>query len=208
MVRRYHHGGALAGITRDWFPGLGRAIGEIRASERLRHSGIATPEILAVYSKRSLLGLRRSCLLSRLVPDGENLRQWVRRNNAGAGAWRPMMQRVAGGISDLHAAGCFHRDLNLSNLLVSSGRIWILDLDGAKLEDPLGIAPRGRNILRLYRSLIRESGRAEPLSPRDRVRFLRHYARKDRRLLRLVLAWSNAHGAGVRLRASFRGGAS
>ena len=167
-----------------------QAAGEALASEWTHRkaliSGISTPEILAVYSKRSLVGLRRSCLLSRLVPDGENLRQWVRRNNAGAGAWRLMMQRVAGGISDLHAAGCFHRDLNLSNLLVASGRIWILDLDGAKLEDPLGIAPRGRNLLRLYRSLIRESGRAEPLSPRDRVRFLRHYARGDRRLGRLL----------------------
>jgi tRNA A-37 threonylcarbamoyl transferase component Bud32 len=205
VMRRYHHGGALRGITRDYFPGMGRALLELRASDRLRQCGVATPEILAVFSRRYAFGLRRGFLLSRFVPDGENLRQWVRRSGTKAGSWKPILSEVARTVASLHAAGCKHGDLNLSNLLLARRKIWILDLDGARLRIELGVAERGRNLLRLYRSLCKESRRGEPLSSKERLLFLRHYARGNPRLLRALVVWGNARWWGAAVRRGFVG---
>jgi len=183
VVRRYLHGGLLAGVTRDLFVGAQRPVREIEASERIRLRGVATPEILAVYLRRSFPGFYRSCLLSRLVPQAENLRQWLGREGRDPARWGPMLDQVARALSSLHDAGCLHRDLNLGNLLVAPTGIWILDLDGAVMKDVLEIPERGASLMRLYRSLCKESGMKEPLSPRQRAFFLRHYARRDRRLL-------------------------
>jgi len=183
VVRRYLHGGLLATVTRDLFVGVQRPMRELEASERIRQGGVATPEILAVYLRRSFPGFYRSCILSRLVPQAENLRQWLGRAGRDPARWGPMLDQVARALSSLHDAGCLHRDLNLGNLLVAPTGIWILDLDGAVMKDVLAIPERGANLLRLYRSLCKESGMKEPLSPRQRALFLRHYARRDRRLL-------------------------
>lgn len=183
VVRRTLHGGLLAGVTRDLFAGAQRPLLEIEASERIRLSGVATPEILGVYLRRSFPGLYRSCILTRLVPQAENLRQWLGRGGRDPARWGPMLDQVARAISSLHDAGCFHRDLNLGNLLVAPTGIWILDLDGAVMKGVLAVPERGANLLRLYRSLCKESGMKEPLSPRQRAFFLRRYARRDRRLL-------------------------
>jgi tRNA A-37 threonylcarbamoyl transferase component Bud32 len=100
-----------------------------------------------------------------------------------------MIDQVASALSGLHDAGCRHRDLNLGNLLTAPTGIWIIDLDGAQLKPRLNIAERGANLMRLFRSLCKESGRAEPLSSRMRVRFLRHYTKRDRRLLSELSLW-------------------
>ena len=184
VVRRYLHGGALARWTRDLFPGGRRPLREIEVSERIRRKGVATPEVLAVYSRRSFSGLRRACILTRRVAEAENLRQWL----GGAGRqeeqWGTMLRSVARAVRSLHDAGCWHRDLNLGNLLAAPAGIWILDLDGAVVKDEMEIRERGGNLMRLYRSLCKETGRGRPLSPRQRLDFLRHYARGDRALFR------------------------
>ena len=184
VIRRYMHGGLLAGLTQDLFPAGSRPIREIKASEGIRLKGVATPEVLAVYSRRALPGLHRSCILTRLVLQAENLRQWLGRAGREPVQWGPILSQVARAVFSLHEAGCFHRDLNLGNLLVAPTGIWILDLDGAVMKNSLGVRERGANLMRLYRSLCKETGMSEPLSPRQRARFLRYYAGGDRGLHR------------------------
>ena len=200
VVRRRLHGGLLAKVTRDLFAGARRPVREIEASERIRLGGVATPEILAVYLRRPFPGLYRSCILSRLVPQSENLRQWIGGAGRDPACWGPMLARVARALCSLHDEGCFHRDLNLGNLLVAPAGIWILDLDGAVMRDALAIRERGANLLRLYRSLCKESRRKEPLSPRQRALFLRHYAQSDRRLFGDLSSYLRARWARERLR--------
>lgn len=203
VVRRYLHGGALARWTRDLFPGRRRPLREIEASERIRRKGVATPEILAVYSSRSFPGLHRACILTRLVPEAENLRQWL----GGAGRqemqWGAMLRRVARTVRSLHDAGCRHRDLNLGNLLATPAGIWVLDLDGAVVKDELEVRERGANLMRLYRSLCKETGKGRPLSPRQRLGFLRHYARGDRTLFRELFLHLKARWGREGLRRAF-----
>ena len=83
---------------------------------------------------------------------------------------------AARAIATLHAAGCSHRDLNLSNLLLTRERVWLLDLDGAQLRPGIRLCRRSDNLLRLYRSMAKETGRPEPLSLRERWIFLKAYS--------------------------------
>jgi hypothetical protein len=69
--------------------------------------------------------------------------------------------------------------LNLGNLLLAADRVFVLDLDQARLQQPIRLQSRCSNLLRLYRSLAKETGRPEPLSLRDRRWFLRAYARDN-----------------------------
>jgi len=200
VVRRYFHGGLLAGATRDLFPSLRRPRQELEVSEQLRRSGVATPEILAIYARRLFPGLYRACLLSRLVPESENLREWIRGSRRSPSERQGISAQVARAVFSLHAAGCLHRDLNLSNLLHSPSGIWLLDLDGARVKNSLKTGERGTNLLRLYRSACKESGTSEPLSPRERILFLRHYSGGDRRLFRDLAAWLRSRWAGEGIR--------
>jgi tRNA A-37 threonylcarbamoyl transferase component Bud32 len=186
VMRRYFHGGALAKLTRDIFLGRTRPLQELAASERLREFGVATPEILAVYFRKSGPCFYRACLLSRLIPDGENLREWLRRNRRNPPAWGRVIRKTGAAVAALHGAGCIHRDLNLSNLLLAREEIWILDLDGAALIKNPGVRERTGNIQRLYRSFRKEANAREPLSSRQRLMFLRSYAGRDRLLFRAL----------------------
>ncbi len=189
VIRRCLHGGLLAGMTRDLFPGLARFLRELEASERLRRRGVATPQVLGLYARRIFPACFRACLVSRLVPSGENLRQWVHRRERDDAERKSVLLRTARAVASLHEAGCIHRDLNLSNLLVSPSGIWILDLDGAAMKERLGIGDRGRNLMRLYRSCGKESGRSDPLTAGERISFLRSYAGRDRALFRDLSSW-------------------
>jgi len=177
VIRRYFHGGLIAPVTRDLFWGCRRVMAELVASETLRERHVATPKVLAAYMRKRGPGLFRACILTRYIENGVNLRQWIGETGRNRMQWREMLLRVAKAIASLHEAGCGHRDLNLSNILVTPERLFILDLDGARLANPLSRARRGADLLRLYRSLRKETGCLEPLSARERLRFLSCYSR-------------------------------
>jgi len=200
VVRRYLHGGLLARWTRDLFWGPDRPLGELAASEHVRMRGIASPEILALYLLRAGGSFYRGCVVTRKVSQSHNLGEWVRLGGRDPRAWKPLLREVARAVAGLHDAGCVHRDLNLSNLLDSPSGIWILDLDQARLQPAVRLRDRGWNLLRLYRSLGKESSRREPLDDSQRLLFLRHYARGKRLLFRALAGWMGRRRMIVRLR--------
>jgi tRNA A-37 threonylcarbamoyl transferase component Bud32 len=179
VLRRYRHGGMFRWLLGDGFLGPQRFLDELSISETLRARGVPTPEVLALHFKRPSGHGVRGWILTRHIANGQNLRQWVESGLPGERERRQVMALAAGTIASLHAAGCSHRDLNLSNLLLASGTVFVLDLDGAKQECPLSIRSRGRNLLRLYRSLGKHTGSLEPLPLRERWRFLKTYAKGD-----------------------------
>lgn len=191
VIRRYFHGGLFAPWTRDLFWGTRRPLAEVGASERIRDKGVKTPEILGVYLRRVVGRIYRGCLLTRRIPGGENLREWVGEEGRRPESWTPVLREVARAVALLHRAGCLHRDLNLSNLVLSSAGVWILDLDGARVRASLSLGEQASTLLRLYRSLRKETGRTEPLDTRDRLLFLKHYAEGDRRLFRSLASQLN-----------------
>lgn len=181
ILRRYRHGGLLGPLMGGWFWHRKRFVEELCVSEYLRERGVPTPEVLALYWRRVKGGGLHGWILTREIPAALNLAQWTK-----SGAWvlrqerRRLLELVADALAGFHQAGGIHRDLNLGNLLLEQDRrIVILDLDGATIRATLTPAQRASNLLRLYRSLARVSGKADPLSLRERWVFLSVYSGKD-----------------------------
>jgi tRNA A-37 threonylcarbamoyl transferase component Bud32 len=190
VVRRCHHGGALAAVTRDRLWGPRRPLRELAVSATARERGVPTPELLAVYLHPAGGPIRKACVVSRRIPEGTDLRAWIRSRSRERRARRALLMQVARAVSTLHAAGCDHADLNLGNLLLAPSGLFILDLDGARIcARPLPVARRGGNLLRLHRSLRKETAQAEPLSAAECLRFLRAYSGEDGRLYRDLGRW-------------------
>ena len=185
ILRRYRHGGLLGSLLGSRFWHEKRFVQELRVSEYLRERGVRTPEVLALHWKRGKGGGVHGWILTREIPEALNLAQWIR-----SGGWairqerRRLLELVADALAGFHRAGGVHRDLNLGNLLLEQNRrIFILDLDRATIRAPLTLGQRASNLLRLYRSLARVSGNADPLSLRERWIFLWAYSGKDSTLL-------------------------
>lgn len=176
VLRSFRHGGLVGKLLSDRFLGVHRFLAELRVSEAIRQRGVPTPEVLALHFRSAGGLVYRGWILTRYLPGGENLRRWVEAGLPESTERRRVLRRAALTVASLHAVGCLHPDLNLSNLLLVKDEVFVLDLDGAFMESSPGIRARSSNLLRLYRSLAKVMGRAEPLSLRDRWTFVKAYA--------------------------------
>ena len=80
---------------------------------------------------------------------GETLLAYLRR-----GEVKPAVLRDCGqAIRAVHDAGVWHADLQVKNILVGDGGIWVIDFDDARQGRPPSAVARARNLLRFRRSL-------------------------------------------------------
>ena len=101
----------------------------------------------------------RGALVTAEVPAAATLVEALRAAPDVA-ARRALAAAAGRAVASLHAAGVFHADLNLTNLLVHPGNdgpsIVLLDFDRARLQaTPLAARVRRRNLKRLARSLAK-----------------------------------------------------
>jgi tRNA A-37 threonylcarbamoyl transferase component Bud32 len=75
----------------------------------------------------------------------------------------------------MHAAGVWHADLHVKNVLLADGAVVIIDFDRARVLGPVPEPERVGNLLRFDRSVVKleRSGVHVPL--RDRLRFFHGY---------------------------------
>jgi 3-deoxy-D-manno-octulosonic acid kinase len=141
VVRHSWHGGMLAPLTRDLFVPPTRAPHELALSTRLRALGVRTPEVLAYALYPAALGLVRADVVTRLVPDAQDLAAYVRTLPIARdprGAW---VRATAALLHALANVGVRHPDLNLKNVLVTPSAsddsldAWALDLDVARMTE-------------------------------------------------------------------------
>ena len=208
VLRHTRHGGALRAVRGDRFWGAGRFLAELRASEAMRSARVPTPEILGIHLKSTARACFRGWVLSRYIGGGTNLRDWVHERFRDANERARTLRLSARSIAAMHAAGCSHPDLNLANLLLVGETVHILDLDGARIRASLSLGERCVNLLRLYRSLAKETGLTEPLSRGERTLFLKSYSAGNPELFRgawlfLSRRWGSA-GLRRRLGRKFR----
>ena len=91
---------------------------------------------------------------------------------------KTLIQQVAYLVRSLHECGICHRDLKASNILVQNNpgqiqKLYLADLDSARVQTRIRVKERIRDLARLNASLFYTTG----ISTADRLRFLRDYLR-------------------------------
>ena len=158
-----------------------RARRAFQLAYRLEMLGIRTPRVIA-YTDRHVLGSTvRSYLLMEYVaqarPAAEVFREWAEGGEEREQRARALLE--AGRLVGLlHGAGFANRDLKASNLLLTeAGELCLVDLDGLQHLDEVNEETRIKNLRRIVRDLPLYG----PMTVRDRLVFLRAYARSVRR---------------------------
>ncbi len=179
VVRRSHHGGLLANLTRDLFLTPTRAPYELLASLVLGRAGIATPPVLAyaIYPAGPIL--RRSDVAT-LEVAGADLGAWLIAPDATSTAER-WLGPVAELLKGLTRAGAWHPDLNVKNILLTTDdtgavRAFLLDVDRIEFHLPDDPTVRAANFNRLERSLRKWRSRAATAIDDHLLRQLRDLA--------------------------------
>jgi 3-deoxy-D-manno-octulosonic acid kinase len=158
VVRICRRGGLVARLVGETYLGLRpRPLRELALTVEARRRGVAAAEVLAARVEGRLA--YRGALVTAEVPSAATLLEALRTAPDAAGR-RALAAATARAIAGLHAAGVFHADLNLSNILVHPGpegaRVALVDFDRAWLQDvPLPVKVRRRNLRRLRRSLAK-----------------------------------------------------
>lgn len=153
VVRHNHHGGLLAGLTRDLFPVSTRAPRELRTAERLRRSGVPTPRILGYVLYSFLPRVYRADVMSREIADSFDLSHAIMSPDDAlrSGA----LGATAALVRAMIAAGAWHKDLNVKNVLLhptesAALEATVLDVDRVKFPERKDVAEL--NVARLLRS--------------------------------------------------------
>ena len=155
IVRLYRRGGLVARLVRETYLGVrARPLRELVVVDEARRRGVAAAEVLAARVDGGLV--HRGALVTAEVPGAATLLEALRAAPDVA-ARRALAGAAGRAVAALHAAGVFHADLNLTNILVRPGprapHATLVDFDRARLHGgPLGRRARRRNLRRLARS--------------------------------------------------------
>jgi len=169
--------------------GAERPLAELRVNAELRRRGapVARPAFAvawrrvgpwwrAVYATHEERDSRDAAFYLRGAPS----RAAVRRALAALGA----------SLRRFHDLGGVHADLNLRNVLIgpdsASPAVTIIDLDRARIAESLTPRRRMRELMRLYRSCLKE-GVANEVGIRGAALVFRTYCAGDRKLRRALL---------------------
>jgi 3-deoxy-D-manno-octulosonic acid kinase len=157
VVRHVRHGGFLAPLTRDLFLPPTRAPYELAVSHRLRDSGVPTPQVIAYVTYPAAMVFRRADVITREIPDATDLGTLLGSPSRSASDRAALWETVTALIEALAAAGAYHEDLNVRNILVSAGSdgrrtAHAIDVDRVSWGHPGDPALVRSNLARLHRS--------------------------------------------------------
>ncbi|MEO6778655.1 MAG: lipopolysaccharide kinase InaA family protein [Gemmatimonadaceae bacterium] len=166
-IRHVMRGGFVGRLLHDRFLPPTRVARELTAAFRLRLGGVPTPEVLAVATYPAGGFFRRADVATRFVEGSADLSAVFgdARNDLQR---RPILDSIAQLLSRLAAAGAQHADLNLKNVLITSGEVGyvahVLDVDRVHFHVPGDPLVARANIERLMRSLRQWRDRLAPRS--------------------------------------------
>ena len=148
-VRTFRRGGAMRHLNRGRYFLGHRAFAELRAAEAARRGGVRTPLPLAAAERGAGLGYTAH-FATLWIPDALDLAGRLDEDDADATG---VLAEAGRQVGRMHLAGVAHPDLNLRNLLVRGGEVYLLDFDRARVyPGPVPGCQRERDLLRLARS--------------------------------------------------------
>ena len=193
LLRPVRHGGWLAPLLGPRLAGPGRPFAELRATASLWALGAPVPEPVMALAWRSGGPLWRALVATRELPDTLDGHAFLSIHPSRA-AVHAALVAAGGALRHFHDTGGRHRDLNLGNLLLkvadppdtSATRVWVIDLDGARVGAPPSPRRRLGELMRLYRSLRKRGGGD---CARLAAGLFRSYCAGDRALRAHMLRW-------------------
>ena len=161
-----------------------------RTAQRIRlRGGDVVPHLAAAWERRGLL-VRRSTLLTGVVPGATAVDAWLSARTHDLAARRAFCAALARWLAHLHGSGIAPHDLKAANILTAAGvngtqAFFLLDLDNCRVSS-FSVRPHDvhRNLHQFFRSFQRVA------SPREMLRFAAEYRgarRIGRRAFRVLL---------------------
>jgi hypothetical protein len=180
-LKRLRRGGLAGPLWGDRFVGTRRVLDNVRVPVELRRREVSTPAPLALLIDGVGSRLVRAWLAVERI-EAEDLRAWLVPGRPGG---TEALAKAMALVRRMHERGLEHRDLNLGNLLIRTGRVpeaFVIDLDGARLHPgPLGFRACQRALRRLERSYVKAC-HPGPAPADVREAFYREYTAGDTRL--------------------------
>lgn len=157
VLRHYHRGGFVSRYVTDGFAYTGlkntRPWRETGLLLHLQTIGLPAPVPVAAMVTRSG-ACYRADIITRKIPDSEDLFQILCRENLSEDSWRSVGET----IRLFHDNQIFHHDLNIHNLMLDrTQRVWLIDFD--RCGRKRGNYWKTKNLERLLRSLHKEKHR-------------------------------------------------
>jgi 3-deoxy-D-manno-octulosonic acid kinase len=184
VVRRYSHGGLLRGFTRDLYLFGSRSFREVALTEEIRSCGIPTIQPIGAIHRSVFPFFYRAHLLSLEVPSAKDLIHYLLEMGPHPlGETLSLKRKVTRSagllLRQFHQAGFFHADLQLKNLLLADGQLFLIDFDRSYRKKQLSGAEKIKNLLRLNRSVDKWNRKGLTITRGDRWRFLLAYGGDD-----------------------------
>jgi 3-deoxy-D-manno-octulosonic acid kinase len=189
LLRRSLHGGALGPLLGDRWLTLRRPLAELRVTSALRAAGAPVPTPVLALGWRNTGLLWQAAVGTVVEEDTVDARAFL---EAAPDPQAVGEATTAAGLAirRFHDAGGRHADLHLGNLLLRTSpakpRAVVIDLDKARILDQVTAARRMRELMRLYRSVVKRR-LLKPLGPQGVRRFFEAYVGSDRDLGRALL---------------------
>ncbi|HET6303150.1 MAG TPA: lipopolysaccharide kinase InaA family protein [Myxococcota bacterium] len=184
VVRRVRHGGWLGALLGRALLGVERPLAELRVSAALRERCAPVAEPAFVLAHRRLGPVWNAAVATVAEEGARDALAFL--GEAPSRARTIRAARAAGrAVRRFHDAGGWHRDLHVKNLLVRESaegvECIVIDLDRARLLAELPPAARMRQLMRLYRSLVKRD-LLERVGARGLAAFFGAYVGRDRAL--------------------------
>jgi tRNA A-37 threonylcarbamoyl transferase component Bud32 len=172
-----------------------------KVAQNLIECNIPTPQPISFLEQRKGRLLIKSFFISKKIDGALPLNSAIQelktgRSSQGTTQKKMLIQQVAHLVRALHECGICHRDLKASNILLQKKpgqeqKLYLVDLDSARVQTRILTKERIRDLARLNASLFYATG----ISTADRFRFLRDYLRtRNPRDEKLHLYWNAIAG--------------
>ena len=156
VLKHYYRGGLYAKISRDRYFWTGfnqtRAVREFHLLQHMHEQGLPCPKPIAVRVNKTGLFYTND-LISQYIKHQTTFAKCLLKTDSSTVLWTNIGQVIA----RFHAAGIYHADLNVHNLLINNDDVYLIDFDKGEIKSTIKEWPQA-NLARLKRSIEKESG--------------------------------------------------